>query len=344
MVRQTRNTAAIAGPFCGVVAGLAITAGCATPPKKLDGETMAPFAEQTLTMLGDTRFGLQDVSTILIRKYVEDGQSPRYEAFRESWSQVGTILRAVVTYSIEAVDLAQQSSGEESSAALAESLQRLVTTVRAQSAAEPHLKDFPYDDVIAAVGRQKEFMPALQAAQPAADDIARVVTRMLNQLQSRVDESAGEIEGEIAADHAAVLAARSRLLVRQSDIVTDLAVLDRVRAGDEAALDELLAKDAELRRRLAPRAEAATADRAEDVLVERLNRIDTVRQRIEPEFELYQAKLRELQDASRLTSDAIRRAEISTVLWSRSHRRFAAGKPSEFNINNLTNTLLKYAL
>jgi len=330
---------------CGL---LTLPACVTTKARKPTQESTAPFAEQTVAMLGELQFGMQRANIILLQQYIEDSDSPRVDAYSKAWDEVTVVLRAIVAYSIQVVDLVDRSGkgNGDGAARLAGFIDNLYGILRTQPRASAYLEGVAVEELITAVRTQETLQEGLEAAEPAIETVVSIVSRMLLELRDKVELATGEINEKILAEHTAVLEYRAYLRSRQSEIINVLRRVDQARLGEAGAPAGLLAESPLLQARFSSLADTGPAglERLEAGLIERLAEIDMLRQRIEPDFRLFQEQQKELRNVKDVAFDGLRRAQISVVLWSRAHRAFATGESNQFGVTDVTGMLLKYAL
>ena len=339
VIRSTLNILAL-------VALLSWTIGCATQRQPPTDVQIDPFSEHTIAMAAELHLGLQQADALLTRKFSEDEDSPRFNAFVSTRDEVNQALRAIVLYSIEVVDLAESVPREGVTTILADFVETLASDVRQLPGAQPYLTKLDYDQKIAAIREQERLPDGLYAAQPIVDDIAGIVENMLFQLSDNLVAATIEIDGEIQVEHAAVLRHRSILVRRQARVLRQLELVDEARQGNESAWSELLGNDEELRTAVGARGARTTETlgKVESMLVRRLETISTISSNIEPGYELYLSRSRELQQQRAEGLEGARGARIAVVLWARVHRQFARGDTAPTGLRAIYAALIGYAV
>ena len=304
VIRSTLNILAL-------VALLSWTIGCATQRQPPTDVQIDPFSEHTIAMAAELHLGLQQADALLTRKFSEDEDSPRFNAFVSTRDEVNQALRAIVLYSIEVVDLAESAPREGVTTILADFVETLASDIRQLPGAQPYL-----------------------------------VEDMLFQLSDNLVAATIEIDGEIQVEHAAVLRHRSILVRRQARVLRQLELVDEARQGNESAWSELLGNDEELRTAVGARGARTTETlgKVESMLVRRLETISAISSNIEPGYELYLSRSRELQQQRAEGLEGARGARIAVVLWARVHRQFARGDTAPTGLRAIYAALIGYAV
>ena len=86
----------------------------------------------------------------------------------------------------------------------------------------------------------------------------------------------------------------------------------------------------------------AGIDRAETVIIRNLATLDTIRDSLQPDFDLYSAELLELRSVARSIDQALVVGRLSIGAWAHGHQLFIDGKQTGFAL--FSSALLKYAV
>jgi hypothetical protein len=259
------------------------------------------------------------------------------------------VIRGIVGYSIQLVTISESRITEQEKAgALADYLDDLLRPVLAAPRPDLHLTEEEFDEILARVREQKKFLEALNAAQPIIDEIARASTDLLDNVQSRAMAAGEEVDDAIEREHNEVR--RINTLLREAQLWTfnSLIHLGNYRTGDKSALDSLFAREPSLYEQVSDPANVTKADlqAIEKRLLFKLSEVRNLKDQIEPELELYRNQQQELDDLVDAALGAIKKARVSIVVWSRVHRRMAAGitDPSKINMFGITKKVVDAAL
>ena len=98
--------------FLLVISFLVLLSGCEKFVKQ-ESENLAPFAEQTIDLIGTLEYSLTDSEVLYLRNIHEyiDMEEP-YARYFALENQVGNMLVALITYSIQIVTISEQDISE----------------------------------------------------------------------------------------------------------------------------------------------------------------------------------------------------------------------------------------
>jgi len=334
-------------PLIVAILALALTAGCASSSKKVSPVNVQALSEHTVAMVGELQFDLRRARTIYLTDFVFDDSSPAAEKYEEAWQEFEVVMKATVAYSMGLVNLSITPPAEGAVEVLADDLQALIEVIYARSLIQQVASDFPYDDVVQLVREQETYSAGLIQSQPAVDELARTMTQMIARVREIAELAREEIEAEIRMEHRGTLTFRRTISGRMETILAGLASIQQARSGDADAWTALLASDGEITRRMGADVKPTTKnlDKAEEIFLDRLGVIDLVRQRTEPSYQTFLTQRRELIDIEQDVMNALRRAQISVIVWSRVHRQFATGKSGGgFSFGSLSSLLFGFAV
>jgi hypothetical protein len=334
-------------PQIVAILALALTVGCASSSKKASPVNVQALSEHTVAMVGELVFDLRRTRSIYLTEFVYDGSSPAEQQYEEAWQELEVVMKTIVAYSMGLVNLSIAPPAEGASQVLADDLQALIEVIYSRSLIQQVASDFPYDDVVQLVRDQETFSDGLIQSQPAVDELARTMTQMIAQVRELAELARDEIEAEIRLEHRGTLTFRRTISRRLDTILAGLASIEQARSGDTDGWTALFASDREITRRMGAEVKPTTKnlDNAEEIFLNRLRVIDLVRQRTEPSYETFLTQRRELIDIEPDVMNALRRAQISVIVWSRVHRQFATGKSGGgFSFGSLSALLIGYAL
>ena len=148
----------------------------------------------------------------------------------------------------------------------------------------------------------------------------------------------------IDAYHAEVIRYQDTMAERRGETIKQLQLLDLARTGDAMAWNELRTSDMQMQSELKGLStlEQAGIDLAEGVLIGKLATLDTIRESLQPEIDLYNAELLELRNVSRSIDEAMVIGNLAIGSWAHGHQSFVDGKKTAFAL--FTAALIKYAV
>jgi hypothetical protein len=310
-----------------LLAALAVTAsGCSyfRGTKKLD---MQPFAENTVTSIGELRKIEAPPVWIRLRPYFAH---PAVLEARATAKPLLNLVRGVNIYSLQLVSLNESrvadpaKSRELASFLHGASQQALMSEAdRAEIALTPERRDAILKDIAS----KERYMDALMAAEPIVNAVTARGLELSDNVDAAIMRAIAAIEGEVQGQYKAMLANRSALLLLQERTILAQTWAEVLAFGDEAAADQL-------RKTVPVVAEYVPAGRkpgakeqqaAVSALAAQAARIKAALDQIEPEYQAYRESVLELDQLRAKTTENAKMARSVLMLWSRSHKNLARG-------------------
>lgn len=311
-------------------------AGCAAKRPNLQ-----PFAEQTILMLADVQAGLRSTQIMELRQH-----SGRPESLRvtELWDETRIVLRAIGSFSIEVVT-AVETGGENTPRMIADLIEIFLQSLTEQSTVELHLTKERQQEILASIRSQSKVLVALQAAQPVVNEAARIASEILGMLDVAHAEIARVIQASIDEDFATVKYADDELRFEQTRLLIFMDATLDYRRGETGGREKIVERmgQAGLTVKNPDSLSLAELKQAEELGMNGLTTIHTMRQQIQPDLDRYRAQQTELDNIVTVADEAYQKASFTVVGWSRAYRRLSLGmKVGGFM--NLTRSVVGLAL
>lgn len=315
--------------------------------KKTTEVNLTPFAEQTITMAGSVNYGFMQIRAVYIREYTQ--QTPEVEELKLMVGQIRKVMRGIVAYSIQVVTLSQASkTGPERAEGLADFIEEILEPVKEQKEVELHYQEKNLDEILENIRKQETLLDALRIAQPLIDEITYVAETFLDKYKEQQQITVDALDQAIDAEFAPVISYARFLRESQAYVLTNLQLLYEYWKGDETALETL-------RQRETPSLSAINMEdgldmhellQAEDIMIDRMSTITTLRSGIKPQLELYQRQKRELQDLNFEMDQTLQRTRAAITIWQRTHQAMAAGiiYPADINLFEISKKIVQVAL
>ena len=311
--------AVLAVPF------LSMMTSCATF-KSSTHLDVGPFAENTIGLIGEVQSATRPVVWIHLRGY--ESLASVSEA-RQAVLPTRILMRSVALYSTQVVALYESDvSDARKSAELARYLDE---NIRARLKARPSAEDFftqtELDSAVSHVRAAPTFLAALGAAQPVVSAALTYGNCAYDTMEARVNLAADDIGARIDAGCIPLKNQLETLQNLQIEATGRYALLTQYRQGNADALDSLRARDPEIGEFLPAGREPSIAalDAAEKHMVSEIETVRAMRDRLAPDFEIYQAQQQELDALRHQALEGARLGRITLMLWARSHRNLAGG-------------------
>jgi hypothetical protein len=304
---------------------LPLMTGCATfkSSTRLD---VGPFAENTIGLIGEVQRVCRPIVWVHLREYES---LPSVNEARRAMLPTRLLMRSVALYSTQVVSIYESDIPDARKSA--ELARYLDETIRARLKTNPSAEDFfTQDELDSAVSRVRAaptFLAALGAAQPVVSAALAYGNSVYDSLEDRVDLAAADINARIDAEFTPLKQQLPALQDLQIQATRRYALLTQYRQGDLDALDTLRARDPDVAESLPAggKPSVAALDLVEKQIVGRIETVRAMRDRLVPDFEIYQAQQQELDELRHQAREGARLGRITLILWARSHRNLAAG-------------------
>lgn len=347
VMRNKQRFKAVSGLMIAVV--ILFFSGCATAKKTSDTVTepfkskqhinLAPFAEQLATLVGDIQFGLVTKNPIYMLRFMD---TPELVEYQDKFQQFRVDAGKILAYSARTITLAQSHmTAPEKVEALADYIDKLRRREKRPENAESAISPEKFDKVLNNVRRQENLLDAMRAAQPLVEEVSRNMRAYIDELDNAQEQAEEALGQRIKAEHKDVLDYSVTLKNRGSDTLQRLQNLHQYRSGDAEALEKVLQNDPELQGIIKKGAAANYKDlkKAENKLTERLELLNTQFKLLSTQLEYYVKQKNELNEFVELSDNALRKAKLAILLWTRVHRLMAAGitDPAKVDVFGLLN-------
>jgi hypothetical protein len=322
MMRALRWAAGLI-PAALLAAGL--QASCATlhSSRRID---VAPFAENTLGMLGELQKFNRPTAWTHLRKYQT---LPSVIAAGRSIFPIRDLLRGVGLYSEQIVSLYESPLSETRKVSeMARYMEEIIRpSLASADATELRMSQADLDAVVQDIRTRRTLLSALGAAQPLVNATMVHGNVLFDRVDSLVQAAEADVGARIEANFRPLKERIEDLDSMHVASVRSYALVQRYRRGDKTALDSLhldepgLVELLPLGRRPTPK----ELDSAERYVVERSTTINSLRDQLAHEFAVYRESQAELEALRTQTDERARLGRIALNLWGSSHRNLAEG-------------------
>ena len=287
---------------------------------------VGPFAENTIGLIGEVQRTTQPIVWVHLRPYES---IPSVVEARRSMLPTRALMRSVALYSTQVVSIYESDvSDARKSAELALYLDETIrASLKSRPSTEAFFSQMELDSAISRVRVAPTFLKALGAAQPLVSATLSYGNAAYDSMEARVNLAADDISARIGSEFEPLKQQLQVLQILQVQAAGDFSLLKQYRRGNEEALDRLRAQDPEIAESLpaGKKPSIAALELAEKQLAGRVDTIRTLRDHLEPDFEIYQAQEQELDALRHQALEGARLGRVTLILWARSHRNLAAG-------------------
>ncbi len=305
---------------------------------------LAPFSENVTAMASKLDYGFEQIRSLHTKWYFQDN-SPELKRLLNLEKLVSNEVHFIVNYSSQIVFLS------ESNIPITEKTKKLSRFIddmysRYSNSKSLAISKKQQQEIITNIKKQEKFLPALRAAQPFIDELARYANRLLDQLKKAENKLAVYIENKIERDNSHLK--NLILSLKQNEVVFSNAVvlLNKYDNGDKTTLAELKKSKALLGESLIKTKQSLTKKQIallKKHLLHRLTENTSFYKQIEPSFNHYVLALKELARLVREHDAEIREIRLIFISFASAHRKMSSGlvKPAEwFEIKDTPKLLL----
>lgn len=332
-----------------VIISLLVISGC-TKFTKQQSENIAPFATQTISLIGGLERNLTKSQEIYLRRidnYVGDEGAPT-ERVISLQNQVDDMLTALTVYSIQIVTISEQNiTVNEKANHLADVLEALQEYVLDDPFIESEAhNEQASKELIANVRQGENYLETLRMLSPAINEFSAHAGLVLNELDKErkklVDFYAEAIDSKFGF---ALEMEKILRTVRNRQYQTLIAAVHYRDTRDPVYIDEMR-KQAVIAVMKVIKNKKKLSDeellQIHSITTNRLSVLNEKYQYLSPDIEAYHASHLELQAISDIKETATREARHTFIVWSRAYQRMAAGKadPAEWFDISESGTLL----
>ncbi|HET8538814.1 MAG TPA: hypothetical protein VFL83_02965 [Anaeromyxobacter sp.] len=309
-----------------LVLALAATAtGCRhfRESRRLD---MSPFADNTMTTIGELRKFEKPPVWVHLRKYRTHATVVKTQ---EDYKPLSRMLRGIAFYSAQMVSIGDSALSDEKKL---KELARYLEVVVREAAADEEAADWgvtpaDIDRISADIKTKQTFLEGIAAAEPLVNASLRYGIKLLDKLDVDVSEAAAAISREVDAEFAAVNANVADVERVQQQLLRGFALLHQYRLGEEKALDQLRGVVPVSRETLGggKRPSVKELDAFEAQLTAQLQRVEAAKKQLAPDLADYEGSMLELDALRASTLERMKLGRVTLILWARSHRNLGKG-------------------
>jgi uncharacterized membrane protein YkgB len=306
---------------------------------KGESENLAPFSEQTISLIGSLEYSLNDSELIYLRsidKYFENEDTfTRYLALE---NQVINMLTALVAYSMQIVTISEQNTTDNVKAnRLADvvlELRGLVT--KDQVIVNENASVAEIEKTIKVVRATEDYLEALRLLLPVINEFSAHSGRVLDALRVEKQKVAGLIDKAIDKKYKSTIKFHRELRLVKDDIYETLYNLSQYSVtNDKQYLEKMKSYGmypvlAALKNKKS--LSVKEQEKLHREITARLRTVNENYQQLLPDVLEYDESVKELNKILETKEDAIREAHLTFVVWTRAYQKMASGKtdPAEW--------------
>ena len=315
---------------------------------KTQGANLAPFAEQTISMVGELNYSVSREEIIYLRGMVDYmGGKEFLERYRGLTQQVIRMLKGMVAYSLQVVAISEQSIPVEKQVnALADMIIALGTPVR-----ENDIVPFPmtrevFDAVIKNIRASETYLEALQHSTKLINVFQQHAGNVLDETKAELASLSTKINDAIDNKYKWTRAFDEELRLIRDDYYQGMIFLSNYAntrsAKDFKALRKI--KIFALQSTIKGKNSLSSPEiiKLHNKLTERMRVFNENSKFVEQDIHDYHKTILELEEIVKNHEDGMKLIRLTFIAWSRAYGRMAAGKtnPAEWFDISETGSLL----
>jgi hypothetical protein len=306
---------------------------------KTESENLAPFANQSISLVSSLNYGLSDNEILYLRKiddYIDEDKP--FERFDALENQVGSQLKALVTYSIQIVTISEQNISEnEKSKELADILVTLSGLIADDEVIVDANKNVERNkEILAQVRASEDYLASLRILLPAINDFSAHALAVLDELEIEKRKVLQYLDSAIDRKYGRAIEFEQKLrTLRNSYYDSIMALSDYANTRDAKYLDELRAAG------VLPVVEALKGKKSltgkemlslHKVITERMDMVNKNYNQLKPDYDEYFRSHNELKKIIDAKDEGMKEARLTFIVWSRAYQKMALGKtdPAEW--------------
>lgn len=300
------------------------------------------FADNTIAMLKSANLGFSRGTAIYTKEFY-DLDAPEEKRWLRNRDQADFILQVMVQYSLKLVQIAE---AEPTHAGRVGAYADYLAGLDDKALEALDITREELEELLSEIRKQEKFMEALQVAQPVINAMGRYMSNVLDEFGRNHNTLIAKTERRIDERYDLVIEYQKGLEIEKYSVLRALGELYGAAQGDMVAYERLKASKALVKKSVIPRGKPTYEDieKIAEYLIKKLDGLHRIQQEIEPDWKLYRATQRELDELHKLFIEEIRQFRLITIVWMRAHQKMASGKVKAaewFDINNAPGTLIK---
>jgi hypothetical protein len=305
-----------------------VLSGCATVQKGFVGEeheNVAPFAEATIQFLGAKAVDFRSNELIYLRQYLNEGDQD-IEKLRQLLQRVDNFRNEIVYYSVELVRVSESSS--DGSGKARDLAQTLNGRFRTQILGNTDMTATEYDELIAAVASEEEFLSALRAVQPLIAKSGDAYEDLIREIEEKAIPAARRfLDAKIENEFAVEIAQLGVVYSRRDELMTGLQHINAYRLGDKDATKSLGSSGIIFNSDYFLPASPSNKqlEKTKDHLISELKKEHKILELMQDDVDSYFAAHAELDREMSEIDDGLSVARRQVIAWIRGHQGLADG-------------------
>lgn len=327
-----------------------LLAGCSYKSKFEQKQVVnfVPFTEQTMALLSDVDYDLDDDYKLYLREIAELESDPSIVEMYQLQKELMTIMRGIMIYSLQLGSIASMdANGSVKSNYLADMIIRFNHDKENEGVIKGlNIKKEKFEELITSMRQSQDLLIAMQNAQIVINEIMRISMQKLDRLRELEDDAAYTVAMKIDEKFKESLTFDVEVHERRQKNMKALRFLVAYEEGREElssiqTLDIFTLRDTLKNKKHLSEKEL---NRAFEIIHKNLEELRLVKNDVKPDIQEYHAYLNEFHNLTKRSNNSIKKTRRSIILWARAHAAMSNGKwlPSEwFGFSDAGSLLMK---
>ena len=318
---------------------LFLITGCSSSKwMKYETANLAPFAEQTISMVGQLNYSVSREEILYLRGMIDYMGGPevldRYLGLED---QVIRMLRGMVAYSLQVVAISEQGiSTEKQVNALADMIIALETPVLENNIVQFPMTREEFDAVITNIRASESYLEALQHSTVLINKFQQHAGNVLDEIAAELTSLSLKISDAIEKKYAMTIEFYEEWRLARDEYYRVLINLSKYTEAREPKYFKAVKKSSlpEVKQVVKGKNSLSGAEilKLHVTLTERMRVMNENNKFVQPDIDDYFNTIRELEEIMKNHHEGIKLIRIAFIAWSRAYGRMAAGKtnPAEW--------------
>lgn len=305
---------------------------------KTQDANLAPFAEQTISMVGELNYSVSREQIIYLRSMVDYmGGTEFLVRYRALTTQVIRMLKGMVAYSLQVVAISEQSIPVEKKVnALADMIIALERPVLEDDIVQFPITREEFDTIIKNIRASETYLEALQHSTPLMNKFQQHAGNVLDETKAELAALSLKINDAIDQKYAATREFYEEWRMIRDDYYKAMTQLSRYVTTKDPKYLKQAKKSRIIPLRLALKGKTSLSGpeliKLHNRLTERMRVFTENSKFVEKDIYNYHKTILELEEIVKNHEDGMKLIRLTFIAWSRAYGRMAAGKtnPAEW--------------
>ncbi len=319
--------------------------GCSSAKwMKTRSANLAPFAEQTISMVGQLNYSVSREEILYLRGMVDYMGGPQFlDRYSGLQDQVIRMLKGMVAYSLQVVAISEQGIPTEKKVnALADTIIALQTPVLENNVVAFPMTREEFDAVISNIRASESYLEALQHSTVLINMLQQHAGSVLDETKAEMVSLSLKINAAIDKKYALTREFYEEWRLIRDEYYKVLVQLSRYAVNKEPKYFREMQQSTLIPVKQALQGKTRLSDpeiiKLHLTLSERMRLFNENNKFVIPDIEDYYSTILELEEIVKNHDDGIKLIRLTFIAWSRAYGRMATGKTDPAEWFDITET------